>query len=386
MALAAGYCFIVTMQPLGSSDLFLRLRTAAVNALDLTTPSSGSSVSAFDGSSLLVTGVTLGYMLVLIVLSWIHYDQRRAAESEFQQHRRQLEGLISQRAEELQKKNEELEKKIAEIRTLQDSVVAQKKLASLGKLSAGIAHEIKNPLNMINNSAKTIIDFVNESMPGYVERVSKYLERQEKEYFLEDMNDIKVASEIIVANGARANSIINNMLSQVARRGVQARQVGLVSQVDESLSIVYHTMRALNPFSLEIQKEYDAESRSFNVHEDFGRVFTNVFENAFYAMKEKRRQVGDPYQPVLKIKIQSVPDKVLVLIGDNGIGIPKDVLENVMEPFFTTKPPGEGTGLGLSMVHDLVTANGGDVDIVSESGVETTVRIQLPKRPQERSV
>lgn len=335
-------------------------------------------VSEPSDSGMLVTVITLGYMVILVVLSWINYDQRKVAENEFKLHRQQLERLIFQRTKELEIKNQELEKKIQEIKMLQNSIVSQKKLASLGKLSAGIAHEIKNPLNMINNSAKTIVQFIKEQLPNYIQIVSQCLEGNTKQYFVEDMNDIKIAGEIIISNGERANSIINNMLSQVSRGRPDLKLGSIEENINQSLNIVYHTMRALYPFNLEIQKQFESIPKVIFVYEDLGRAFINIFENSFYAMREKLRLFGDEYKPVLKVKLQSGDDKIIITIEDNGIGIKSENIDSVMEPFFSTKPPGEGTGLGLSMVNDIISAHGGEVKITSEYGKHTIIRLELP--------
>lgn len=341
-------------------------------------------VEKLKGSGVMLTLVTLAYLLILIVLSWINYDQRKVTEKEFKQHRSELEKLVSERTDELQQKNIELENKILEIKRLQNSIISQKKLASLGKLSAGIAHEIKNPLNMINNSAKVILDFVNKQLPIYLEKVGSKLDISDKSFFVEDMNDLKTVSELIITSGQRANSIINNMLSQVRHGKPDLKMASLQECLNESLNLVYHTMRALHPFNLTISKEYDPIPKTIFGYEDMERAFINIFENSFYALREKIK-ISDPdYKPSLMVKLLANGEKIDIIIEDNGIGIKNELLENIMEPFFSTKPPGEGTGLGLSMVNDIVTAHRGEIRILSEEGNFTKVLIELPALLKEK--
>lgn len=339
---------------------------------------------ATNDSGLLITLVTLGYMVILIILSWINYDQRKVAENEFKLHRQQLEKLISQRTSELEIKNAELENKILEIKKLQNSIISQKKLASLGKLSAGIAHEIKNPLNMINNSAKVIVNFVKEQWPMYVEKMGKNLDPVDRIFFTEDMNDLKTVSELIVSSGERANAIINKMLSQVRHGKPDLKMASLQDCLDENLNLVYHTMRALNPFNITIVKELEPLPKIIFDYEDMGRAFVNIFENAFYATREKLKAEGDKYQPTIKIKLIASSQKITISIEDNGTGIKSEIIDNIMEPFFSTKPPGEGTGLGLAMVNDIVIAHGGELKIISKEGDYTKVIIELPVLLKER--
>lgn len=337
-----------------------------------------------NDSGMLLTGITFAYMFILIVLSWINYDQRKISEKEFRIHRQQLEKLISQRTNELESKNAELENKILEIKRLQNSIISQKKLASLGKLSAGIAHEIKNPLNMINNSAKVIAEFVNNQLPTYIDKVGCKLDVNDRSFFIEDVNDLKTVSDLIISNGQRANSIINSMLSQVRHGKSDLKMASLQDCLNESLNLVYHTMRALHPFNITIIKEFEPIPKTYFSYEDMERAFINIFENAFYAMREKLKVSYDEYKPTLKLKLIATGEKIEIEVEDNGMGIRPEIVENIMEPFFSTKPPGEGTGLGLSMVNDIVTAHGGEVKITSEEGMYTKVLMELPSLLKEK--
>lgn len=326
-----------------------------------------------------ITVITLSYMVVLMILGWISFDQRRIAELEFQAHRRRLEDLVSARTQELQDQNFKLEKTIEEINRLQQTMVAQEKLASLGRLSAGIAHEIKNPINMIVNSSKIISNFVRDDLNDYLQKILDHPSPMILELFNEDIMDIKIACDLIAQNGDRADSIIKSMLTQV-RNGISVTEkVNLNQLIEESLDFVIHSAQFARFLDLKIVKNFTTLPTALMVRQDVFRVFVNIFENAFYAMAEKKKkELMTSYQPELIVLIEPTRTGSHILIRDNGTGISTENLAKVCEPFFTTKPAGEGTGLGLAMVHDLILAQKGEMKINSELGKFTEVMINLP--------
>lgn len=330
-----------------------------------------------------ITVITLAYMVVLMILGWISFDQRRIAELEFQAHRRRLEDLVSARTQELQNQNFKLEKTIEEISRLQQTMVAQEKLASLGRLSAGIAHEIKNPINMIVNSSKIISNFFRDDLNDYLLKILNHPSPMILELFKEDIMDIKIACDLIAQNGDRADSIVRSMLTQV-RNGISvSEKVNLSQLIEESLDFVIHSAQSASFLELKIIKNFRTLPTVLLVRQDVFRVFVNIFENAFYAMAEKKKkELKTSYQPELIVLVEQTPTGSHISIRDNGTGIASENLAKVCEPFFTTKPAGEGTGLGLAMVHDLILAQKGEMKINSELGKFTEVMISLPL-PQE---
>lgn len=344
-------------------------------------PNSGfSEVSAFG---LWVTAITLAYMLVLFVLGWINFDQRKVIEKEFHADRARLENLVFERTKQLQEKNAALENKIEEISRLQKTMIDHERLASLGRLSAGIAHEIKNPINLIVNSAKIVSNFCTDDLDSYLQKITQESSQQLLDLFREDIADVKVACELIKQNGERADFIVKSMLNQV-RSGSAAKELIDLSQIiEESLEFVTRSTRAVNPLDLKIVKNVAKIPRVSMVKQDVARVMVNIFENAFYAMSEKKRNSSldshlTGYNPELVIQVEKKQLGVWISIRDNGIGIARDDLQKVFEPFFTTKAAREGTGLGLSMVHDIISNEKGDIKIESIFGSFTEVSILLP--------
>lgn len=344
-------------------------------------PNSGfAEVSAFG---LWVTAITLAYMLVLFILGWINFDQRKVTEKEFQAERARLENLVSERTKQLQEKNATLENKIEEIGRLQRTMIDHERLASLGRLSAGIAHEIKNPINLIVNSAKIISNFCNDDFESYLLKITREPTPQMLDFFREDIADVKVACELIKQNGERADFIVKSMLNQV-RSGTGVKELFDLSQIiDESLEFVTRSTRAVSPLELKVVKNIAKIPKISMVKQDLARVLVNIFENAFYAMVEKKRNSSldsqsNMYNPELLIQVEKDQLGVRISIRDNGIGIASDDLQKVFEPFFTTKAAREGTGLGLSMAHDIVSHEKGEIKIESIFGSFTEVSILLP--------
>ena len=281
----------------------------------------------------------------------------------------------AQSIQTLQGKNEEI------IRT-QEQLMTQQKLASLGALTAGIAHEIKNPLNFVNNFTELSSELIDE----LAEAMEKEKIKIPKENFLV-MNalitDLKENFKKISNHGNRADSIIKGML--LHSRGSQGEKslTNLNDLLDRYVSLAYHGLRAQDKdFNITIEKDYDAALEKINIiPQDISRVFLNITNNACYAASNKKLQNGDGFSPLLKVSTKNYKEKVEIRIRDNGNGIPDSVKQNIFNPFFTTKPSGEGTGLGLSISYDIIVKeHAGELKFDSKVGEYTEFIIILPKQ------
>jgi histidine kinase len=292
-----------------------------------------------------------------------------------------LEQKVEQRTEELSLKNVELESALVRLSETQSQLVIQEKLASLGALTAGIAHEIKNPLNFVNNFAELTV-----GLAGEIEDV---IRGEAPRLGADTVTDLEESLDLLRQNvtkisehGKRANTIVNSMLLH-SRGATGAREPSnLNAIVAESVSLAYHGMRGKDPsFNISIDARYDdAVGLVEVVSQDMSRVFINVINNACDATRQKRREKGGAYAPVLTIRTESRGDKVVVSVGDNGTGIAPEILDRIYNPFFTTKPPGEGTGLGLSISHDIVVGgHQGTIEVHSTPGESTEFTIVLPR-------
>jgi len=266
----------------------------------------------------------------------------------------------------LQEKNDEI------VRT-QQKLVTQEKLASLGTLTAGIAHEIKNPLNFINNFAEVNLELLDE--------IKTELDKNNKAEVVGLIEDLKRNLEKINEHGNRADSIVKGMLLHSRGNAGEKTATDLNELLDQYVVLAYHGFRALDrQFNITIDKDYDRTIEKIKiVPQDISRVFLNIINNACYATNEKKKKMGDGFSPVLKISTKNHHGKVEIRIKDNGNGIPAPIRDQVFTPFFTTKPSGEGTGLGLSLSYDIITkVHGGELIIDSKEGEFTELLILLP--------
>ncbi|WP_063994370.1 sensor histidine kinase [Bradyrhizobium sp.] len=281
--------------------------------------------------------------------------------------------------EEVQVRTTQLSKSLDDLRAAQDRLVQTEKLTSLGQLTAGIAHEIKNPLNFVNNFASLsaeLTDELSETLTGLAVPDTAREEIEELSGMLKD-NLGK-----IVQHGKRADSIVKNMLLHSRGGGGEHRRIALNALVDESLALAYHGARAERPqLSVGFERNYDPAVGSIEIFpQEITRVLLNVISNGFYAVAERLGECGTGYDPRLSIRTRSLGESVEIRIRDNGVGIPSGVKEKMFDPFFTTKPPGEGTGLGLSMSHDIVVKqHGGRIDVETEPGAFTEFIVTLPR-------
>ena len=273
----------------------------------------------------------------------------------------------------LQEKNEEI------IKT-QEQLIFQQKLASLGELTAGIAHEIKNPLNFINNFAELSKETIDDLLEALNDR--KIMMTEEKFLEVKELSGIlKDNIERINNHGNRADSIIKNMLLHSRGKSGEKMLVDLNELLDQYINLAYHGLRAKDKeFNITIEKDYDKTIEKINIiPQDISRVFLNIINNACYAANQKKINTGNNFTPTLKVSTNKLEGKVEIKIWDNGEGIPDSVKALIFNPFFTTKPPGEGTGLGLSISYDIITKeHNGELKVNTEEGKFTEFVITLP--------
>ena len=279
-------------------------------------------------------------------------------------------------------KTEELQLAIEDLKKYQGQIITQEKLASLGSLAAGIAHEIKNPINLINNSAMIIESFSAENIKSYQKKIeSNSLTVEESTSLISDLNDIITASRIISTSGKRADGIIKSMLLLSRSQKATAVEASYSHHLDQALNLSFHAMRA-KPESIDvnISKEIDNSPEVICYPQDLERAFVNIFDNAFYAMKDRKSQAGDNFKEQLDVNLKNTKDIITISIVDNGVGIPQESIDKIFEPFYTTKPTGQGTGLGMSMVNDIIISHKGELQIKSKENEYTEILITLPTR------
>jgi signal transduction histidine kinase len=280
---------------------------------------------------------------------------------------------------ELRKRTMELSQSLDELRAAQGRLIQTEKLASLGQLTAGIAHEIKNPLNFVNNFSSIsteLIDELNEILQ------TASLDGKTKDEVNELTGMLRGNLEKVVQHGKRADSIVRNMLLHSREGSGEHRPTDINAIVEESLNLAYHGARAERPsFNVTLQRDLDPTAGMADVYpQEITRVFLNLISNGFYAATKRKESTADGFEPTLSAATKNLGGKVEIRIRDNGTGIPQEVKEKMFNPFFTTKPAGEGTGLGLSMSHDIVVKqHGGTIDVTTEPGVFTEFIITLPR-------
>jgi two-component system, NtrC family, sensor kinase len=266
-----------------------------------------------------------------------------------------------------------------DLQAAQDRLVQTEKLASLGQLTAGIAHEIKNPLNFVNNFSALSVELINEM--NDVLEFAKLDDNNREE--LDEIRDLlKGNLEKVVQHGKRADSIVKNMLLHSRSGSGEHRPLEINAVIEESLNLAYHGARAEGKdFNITLERDFDPAAGVADIYpQEITRVLLNLISNGFYAATSRAVAASNGFEPKLKAVTRNLGEKVEIRIRDNGTGIPLEIREKIFNPFFTTKPAGEGTGLGLSMSHDIVVKqHGGTIDVVTEPGSFTEFIIKLPR-------
>jgi len=329
----------------------------------------------------------IGFGIYAFVQGNKEYKQRRKEEEQLriaEARKAELERLVTQRTAELTNQKEELEKTLAELKSAQKQLVHSEKMASLGELTAGIAHEIQNPLNFVNNFSELSVELAQE-----------LLEEIEKTDFdralvTDLLSDLTQNQQKINHHGKRAASIVTNMLQHSRTSTGSKEATDLNALADEYLRLSYHGLRAKDKtFNAKMLTDFDPSVGKVNVvPQDLGRVLLNLINNAFYAVHQRKTNVGagpnpsdvERYEPAVKVSSKKLDASMVeIRIRDNGTGIPDSLKAKIFQPFFTTKPTGQGTGLGLSLAFDIVTkGHGGTMEVESREGEGTEFIIKIP--------
>jgi two-component system, NtrC family, sensor kinase len=279
---------------------------------------------------------------------------------------------LEQKRKAIEESNSALTKSLQELKAAQAQLIQSEKMASLGELTAGIAHEIQNPLNFVNNFSEVNIELSDE-----------ILEAAEKGNLKEIRQlaaDIRSNQEKIREHGKRADGIVKGMLQHSRTSSGDKEPTDINAVADEYLRLAYHGIRAKDIlFNAKLVTDFDKNLGKVNIiPQDIGRVILNLITNAFYAVAEKKKLVEGEYEPVVTVSTKKNGDKVFITVADNGNGIPEKVLDKIFQPFFTTKPTGQGTGLGLSLSYDIIKAHSGEINIHNNPGEGAEFIITLP--------
>jgi signal transduction histidine kinase len=272
----------------------------------------------------------------------------------------------------LQEQKDKVEKTLQDLKSTQVQLIQSEKMASLGELTAGIAHEIQNPINFVNNFSE-----VNKEL---VEELQQELKAGHIEDAVEISNDIKANEEKINHHGKRADAIVKGMLQHSRTSSGIKEPTDINALCDEYLRLAYHGLRAKdNSFNVTMKTDFDATIGHISIiSQDIGRVVLNLINNAFYAVDEKKKQMGEGYEPTVSVSTVKTDGKVEINVKDNGNGIPQKIVDKIFQPFFTTKPTGQGTGLGLSLSYDIIKAHGGELKLKTKEGEGAKFSITLP--------
>jgi signal transduction histidine kinase len=309
------------------------------------------------------------YVIVLLGGIWAFTRWRISA---LKKEKILLEEKVTMRTHELQEQKEKVESTLTELTATQAQLIQQEKMASLGELTAGIAHEIQNPLNFVNNFSE-----VNKEL----------LVEMKDEIEKGNLNEVKAIAEDVIENqekinhhGKRADAIVKGMLQHSRSSSAVKEPTDLNALAGEYLRLAYHGLRAKDKsFNANFTTDFDSTIDKINiVSQDIGRVLVNLINNAFYAVTEKKKQHPENYEPTVSVSTKIIGNKVEIRVADNGNGIPQNVVDKIFQPFFTTKPTGQGTGLGLSLSYDIIKAHGGEIRVETKEGEGSEFAIQLP--------
>jgi signal transduction histidine kinase len=311
-----------------------------------------------------------------------HRDLKAIHDRQQQELREQnlrLEDRVRERTEELSQQKDSLQTALADLKASQMLLIQREKMASLGEIASGIAHEIQNPLNFVNNFAEINTELLAEM---------KELLAMEKAT-VDHKGQVNLLMEDVIGNltkihqpGRRADAIVKSLLEPSRTGTGQTEATDINDLVEDCLRLAYHGQR-LKDVTLDVKIHTDLDGKVGTVPvvpQEISRVLLNLFNNAFFAVSEKRRSLGDDFRPELTVTTRQKDDNLELRIRDNGMGIPEEIREKVFQPFFTTKPTGEGTGLGLSISYEIVKAHRGVLSVDSRVGEYTEFLIRLPLR------
>jgi two-component system, NtrC family, sensor kinase len=325
--------------------------------------------------------VYCGGTWTILVLSWglfarfkgLQIENARVALEKEEERSKLIAQQNELLEEQVAERTAELRQSITELKQAQDQLIQAEKMASLGELTAGIAHEIQNPLNFVNNFSDVSIELLEE--------MQEELDKGDTEEVKAIAGDIKQNLEKIAHHGRRADGIVKGMLQHSRASTGQKELTDINALADEYFRLAYHGLRAKDKsFNANLVTHFAEGMPKVNaMSQDVGRVLLNLFTNAFYATQQRSRQTDGSYKPTVEVSTQLKGDWVEIIVKDNGTGIPDAIKDKILQPFFTTKPTGEGTGLGLSLSYDIIVkAHGGTIDIESAEGQGATFIIRLP--------
>ena len=279
---------------------------------------------------------------------------------------------LEQKRKAIEETNDALQRSLEELKSTQAQLIQSEKMASLGELTAGIAHEIQNPLNFVNNFSEVSKELLDE--------MKEELDNGNLEEAMEIMQDIIQNLEKINHHGKRADGIVKGMLQHSRSSSGSKEPTDINALADEYFRLAYHGLRAKDKsFNATMVSDFDDNIDHVNViPQDIGRVILNLITNAFYVVDEKKKSGIENYEPTVTLKTKKGVKNIEIQVADNGNGIPEKILNKIFEPFFTTKPTGKGTGLGLSLSYDIVKAHGGELKFKSTQGLGTEFSIELP--------
>ena len=307
---------------------------------------------------MLIGGLAV-FLLIALILWRNNFNKQKA----YQQIKKQKEETDFQKTK--------VEKTLEELKTTQVQLIQSEKMASLGELTAGIAHEIQNPLNFVTNFSEVNDELLKElraeADKGNLEEVKAIAK------------DIEFNSEKINHHGKRADAIVKGMLQHSRNSGGVKEATNINALCDEYLRLAYHGLKAKDrSFNAILKTDFDERVGNINIiPQDIGRVILNLINNSFYAVDEKKKQAQNGYEPTVSVSTKKINDKVEIRVKDNGNGIPQKVLDKIFQPFFTTKPTGQGTGLGLSLSYDIIKVHGGEIKVETKEGEGSEFIIML---------
>jgi signal transduction histidine kinase len=273
----------------------------------------------------------------------------------------------------LQLQKEKVESTLSELKSAQAQLIQSEKMASLGELTAGIAHEIQNPLNFVNNFSEVNAELLTE--------LNEEMDKGNYDDAKAIAKDVIENEQKINHHGKRADAIVKGMLQHSQSSTGQKESTDINKLADEYLRLAYHGLRAKDKsFNATLQTDFDENIGKINIiPRDIGRVLLNLYNNAFYAVSEKKKQSGNKYEAIVSLSTKKAGDTILISVKDNGGGVPQKILDKIFQPFFTTKPTGQGTGLGLSLSYDTVTkGHGGELKVETDEGNGSEFIIKLP--------
>ena len=317
----------------------------------------------------------LGILFIFLLLAFILYRHNIQKQKAYD--------LLKAQKHETDNQKQKVETTLEELKVTQSQLIQSEKMASLGELTAGIAHEIQNPLNFVNNFSEVNKELISE-MKDEIEKAN-YAE------VITIAKNIEDNLDKINHHGKRADAVVKGMLQHSQASTGQKEPTNINKLADEYLRLAYHGLRSKDKlFNATLKTDFDESIGKINIiPQDIGRVLLNLYNNAFYAVQQKQKKVAAPemtsfekmsflYEPAVSVSTKKVGDKILILVKDNGNGISGKIVDKIFQPFFTTKPTGQGTGLGLSLSYDIIKAHGGEIKVETKEGEGSEFIIQLP--------